>query len=309
MTQKSGTDQSDAWPALPYADWKDTLATLHMWSQIVGKIRLALAPPVNHTWHVALPVTARGLTTGSLPHGSRFFQIDLDFVAHACRIAVSDGREDEIALRPMAVADFHQALMSSLAELDLAVDIWPGPVEVIDPIRFDQDRTHASYDTDAATRFFRVLARADAVLKTFRGGFIGKSSPVHFFWGSFDLAVTRFSGRPAPVHPGGIPNLADHITRESYSHELFSAGWWPGGEAYPEPAFYAYAYPGPDGFGDARVPTGAFYHQDMGEFLLPWSVARAAPDAERAVLDFLEATYSAAADLGRWDRAALDRPR
>jgi hypothetical protein len=295
------------WPPLPFAEWRDTLMSVHMWSQIVGKIRLALAPPVNHGWHVTLPVTARGFTSGSLPHGSRFFQIDFDFVAHVCRIVVSDGREEEIPLRPMAVADFHEALMSRLAKLELAVDIWARPVEITDPIRFDEDRTHASYDAVAATRFVHALARADAVLKTFRGGFIGKSSPVHFFWGSFDLAVTRFSGRSAPEHPGGIPNLADRITREAYSHELFSAGWWPGNDMYPEPAFYAYAYPEPDGFGDARVPTGAFYHPELHEFLLPWESVCAAPEPERAVLDFLEAAYTAAADLGRWDRRALER--
>jgi hypothetical protein len=295
------------WPALPYADWRDTLETIHMWSQIVGKMRLALAPPVNHTWHVTLPVTARGLTTGSLPHGSRFFQVDFDFVAHVCRIVVSDGREKEIPLRPMTVADFHKDLTTRLAKLGLAVDIWTLPVEVADPIRFDEDRTHASYDPEAVTRFFHALARADAVLKTFRGGFIGKSSPVHFFWGSFDLAVTRFSGRSAPEHPGGIPNHSDSVTREAYSHELFSAGWWPGSDVYPEPAFYAYAYPEPDGFPDASVPTGALYHAGMRNFVLPWAVVRAATDPERAVLDFLETTYAAAADLGKWDRDALER--
>jgi hypothetical protein len=295
------------WPALSYTELRDTLMSMHMWSQIVGKIRLALVPPVNHTWHVTLPVTARGFTTGSLPHGSRFFEIEFDFVDHVCRIVVSDGGEEEIALRPMSVADFHEMLMSRLAKLDLSVRIWASPVEIADPIRFDEDHTHASYDEEGATRLFHALARADAVLKVFRGGFIGKSSPVHFFWGSFDLAVTRFSGRTAPEHPGGIPSLADRITREAYSHELFSAGWWPGNESYPEPAFYAYAYPEPDGFSDASVPTGGFYYPDLHEFLLPWSVVCAAQDPERTVLDFLEATYVAAADFGRWDRSALER--
>lgn len=305
---QSESKHEGAWPALPYDEWRDTLATLHMWLQIVGKIRLALAPPVNHGWHVTLPVTARGLTTGILPRGSRFFQIDFDFVAHACRIVVSDGGEEQIALRPMAVADFHEALTSRLTKLGLDVDIWDRPVEIQDPIRFDEDRSHASYDAAAVTRFFHALARADAVLRTFRGGFIGKSSPVHFFWGAPDLAVTRFSGRTAPEHPGGIPNLADRVTREAYSHELFSAGWWPGNDAYPEAAFYAYAYPEPDGFGDVDIgPDGAFYHPELGEFLLPWSVARAAPDPERAVLDFLETAYAGAADLGAWDRRALER--
>ena len=306
--ERARAEARSDWPALPYDAWRDTLATLHMWTQILGKIRLALAPPVNHGWHVTLPVTARGLTTGSLPHGARFFQIDFDLVAHVCDIVVSDGSEERIPLRPMSVAEFHETLAARLAALGLEVDIWTRPVEVEDPIRFDEDRSHASYDAEAVTRCFHALARAHAILKTFRGGFIGKSSPSHFFWGGFDLAVTRFSGRPAPQHPGGVPNLADRITREAYSHELFSAGWWPGNDAYREAAFYAYAYPEPDGFGDAPVlPDGAFYHPDLREFLLPWSVARAAPDPERTVLDFLEATYGAVADLGAWDRSALER--
>lgn len=297
-----------AWPALPYAEWRDTLETMHMWSQIAGKVRLALAPPVNHGWHVTLPLTARGFTTGPLPHGSRFFQVDFDFVAHACRIVVSDGGEEEIALRPMAVADFHAALTARLAKLDLEVRIWNRPVEVADPVPFHEDRIHASYDAGAATRFVHALARAAAVLQVFRGGFIGKSSPVHFFWGSFDLAVTRFSGRTAPEHPGGVPNLADRITREAYSHELFSAGWWPGSDAFPEPAFYAYAYPEPDGFRDARMPGDvAFYHPELREFLLPWERVRTAADPERTVLDFLDAAYDAAADRGAWDRQSLER--
>ena len=305
---QSESKHEGAWPALPYEAWRDTLATLHMWLQIVGKIQLAQAPPVNHGWHVTFAVTARGLTTGVLPHGSRFLQIDFDFVEHACRILVSDRGEERIALRPMAVADFYQALKSRLATLGLAVDIWEQPVEIQEPIRFDEDRSHASYDAAAVTRFFRALARADAMLRRFRGGFIGKSSPVHFFWGAPDLAVTRFSGRSAPEHPGGVPNLADRVTREAYSHELFSAGWWPGNDAYPEAAFYAYAYPEPDGFGAVDVrPDGAFYHPELREFLLPWSVARSAPDPERTVLDFLETAYVAAADLGAWDRSVLER--
>ena len=306
--QETGSEQQVAWPALSWDEWHDTLETLHMWSQVVGKIRLALAPPVNHGWHVTFQVTSRGLTTGTMAHDSRYFQIDFDLLTHACRIVVSDGHEEEIALRPMAVADFHEALMSSLARLGLEVDIWTRPVEVEDPIRFEQDHRHASYHAAAVTRCFQAMARADDVLRTFRGGFIGKSSPVHFFWGGFDLAVTRFSGRTAPEHPGGVPNLADRVTREAYSHELFSAGWWPGTEAYPEAAFYAYAYPEPAGFGEVpRLPEGAFYHPELREYLLPWSVARAAPDPEGIVLAFLETTYAAAADLGAWDRRALER--
>jgi hypothetical protein len=294
-------------PGLPYDEWRDTLETLHMWSQVVGKIQLALARPVNHWWHVAQPVTSRGLTTGPLPHGERTFQIDVDLVEHACRVVVSDGAAGQVALRPMAVAEFHDALMAELGALGLAVDFWRRPVEVEDAIRFDEDRSHSSYDAGQVTRFFHALAGADRILKRFRGEFIGKSSPVHFFWGSFDLAVTRFSGRTAPPHPGGIPNLADWVTREAYSHELFSAGWWPGNDAYPEPAFYAYAYPEPAGFADAPVPSGGAYHPELHEFLLPWPAAGEDSDvSSEAVLAFLRSAYSAAADLGRWDRQALE---
>ncbi len=253
-------------------------------------------------------VTSRGLTTGPLPHGARTFQIDLDLVEHVCRVVVSDGGERQVALRPMAVADFHDLLVADLDALGLHVDFWRRPSEVPDPIRFDQDRVHASYDADHVTRFFHALAGADRVLRRFRGEFIGKSSPVHFFWGAFDLAVTRFSGRPAPPHPGGIPNLADWVTREAYSHEVFSAGWWPGSDAYPAPAFYAYAYPEPAGFPEARVPSGAAYHPELREFLLPWpGVGEAADPSADAVVAFLRSAYSAAADLGGWDRGALER--
>jgi hypothetical protein len=293
---------------VPYGEWRDTLDTLHMWSQVIGKIQLALAPPVNHWWHVTQHVTARGLTTGSLPHGDRAFQIDLDLVKHVCQIAVSDGRERSVALRPMAVAEFHDTLIAELDALGLHVDFWRQPVEVLDPIRFDEDHVHRSYDADRVTRFFQALARVDNILRRFRGEFIGKSSPVHFFWGGFDLAVTRFSGRRAPPHPGGIPNLADWVTREAYSHEVFSAGWWPGSKAYPQPAFYAYAYPEPEGFAEAKVPSGAEYHAELREFVLPWPPMGGADDSEPdTVLSFLRAAYSAAADLGGWDRVALER--
>ncbi len=302
-------DNAAAWPALPLDEWRDTLDTLHMWTQVVGKIRLALAPPVNHWWHVVLEVSARGLTTTSMPLGSRFFQIDFDFLDHVVRIRASDGREGRVALRPMSVADFHAELMAELEALGLGVRIWRRPVEVADPIPFDRDHTHAAYDRDQVRRFFQALAAADRVLKRFRGEFIGKSSPSHFFWGGFDLAVTRFSGRTAPEHPGGIPNMADWVTREAYSHEVVSAGWWPGNDAYAEPAFYAYAYPEPEGFAAADVmPGDAFYHTDLREFLLPWDAVRSLPDPEAAILDFLRSTYTAAADLGGWDRAALERP-
>jgi hypothetical protein len=291
---------------LPYHEWRDTLDTIHMWTQVVGKIQLALAPPMNQWWHIAQHVTARGLTTGPLPHDERTLAIELDFVEHVCRLVVSDGDMARVPLKPMTVADFHDRLVAELNQRGLHVDFWRRPVEVLNPIPFDEDRVHRSYVADQVTRFFRAMSGADGVLRRFRGEFSGKSSPVHFFWGSFDLAVSRFSGRPAPPHPGGIPNLADHVTRSAYSHEVFSAGWWPGSEAYPQPAFYAYVYPEPEGFGEADVASGGTYHPDLREFLLPWPQSGGAgPDAE-GVLAFLRSAYSAAADLGRWDRGALE---
>jgi hypothetical protein len=291
---------------LPYHEWRDTLETLHMWTQIVGKIQLALAPPANHWWHIAQHVTARGLTTGPLPHGERTFEIELDFVEHACRLVVSDGDLARVPLEPMAVADFHDRLVAELDERGLHVDFWRQPVEVADPIAFDQDRVHRSYAPEWVTRFFRALSGADRILRRFRGEFTGKSSPVHFFWGSFDLAVSRFSGRPAPPHPGGIPNVADWVTREGYSHEVFSAGWWPGSEAFPQPAFYAYVYPEPDGFNEAPVPSGGAYHPDLREFVLPWPVSGGTEPDPDSVLAFLRSAYSAAADLGGWNRRQLE---
>lgn len=300
------SDRESRATGLPYPEWSDTLATLHMWTQIVGKIQLALAPPVNHWWHIAQHVTSRGLTTGPLPHGERTFQIDLDLVEHVCRIDVSDGGEGKVRLRPMSVADFHDALMAELDTLALDVDFWRRPVEVEEAIPFDQDRVHHAYDADRVTRFFYALAGADRILKRFRGEFNGKSSPVHFFWGSFDMALSRFSGRTAPPHPGGFPNLADWVTREAYSHELFSAGWWPGSEAYPRPAFYAYAYPEPDGLAEATVPAGASYHPDLREFVLPWPDPDGTDPDEDDVLAFLRAAYDATADLGVWNRGELE---
>lgn len=296
-------DLAAGWPPLPLDEWRETLATLHMWTQVVGKVRLALAPPMNHWWHVAFPVTSRGLTTTATPFGSRTFQIDFDFVEHVARITLSDGLEGAVALGPRSVADFHQALMAELRTLGLEIEIWTRPVEIADPIPFEQDHQHRAYDRERVERFWQVLQRADRVMQRFRGEFRGKSSPVHFFWGSFDLAVTRFSGRPAPEHPGGIPNLADRVTREGYSNELFNAGWWPGNEAYPEPAFFAYSYPAPEGFAEASVaPEDAFFHESLQEFLLPYDAVRRAPDPEQAVLRFLRSTYTAAAELGEWDR-------
>jgi hypothetical protein len=300
---------SDAWPALPLSEWQDTYATLHMWTQIVGKLRLAQSPWVNHSWHIALYVTARGLTTSPIPYGTRIFQVDFDFIAHQLLIQTSDGTGRTIALQPRSVAAFYEAIMQALRELDLQVHIHARPNEVDPAIPFPEDRTHAAYDPEYAQRFWRVLVQSDRVLKAFRARFIGKCSPVHFFWGSFDLAVTRFSGRPAPRHPGGVPNFPDWIAREAYSHEVSSCGFWPGGGPVPEPVYYAYAYPEPAGFAAASVePTGASYSAALREFILPYDAVRSARSPDDALLTFLESTYEAAADLGGWDRAALERP-
>ncbi|HSJ24102.1 MAG TPA: DUF5996 family protein [Longimicrobiales bacterium] len=294
---------------LPYPDWRDTLETLHMMTQVVGKIQLALAPPVNHWWHVAQHVSARGLRTEPLPHGDRTFDIELDLVDHVCRLMVSDGDVAHVPLESVAVAEFHDRLVAALDERGLHVDFWRQPVEVADPIAFDEDRVHRSYDATHVTRFFHVLSGADRILRRFRGEFLGKSSPVHFFWGSFDLAVSRFSGREAPPHPGGIPNLADHVTRTAYSHEVFSAGWWPGSEAYPMPAFYAYAYPEPAGFAEARVPSGGLYSRELSEFVLPWPQESDTDPVGEEVIAFLRSAYEAAAEFGDWDRLQLEPQR
>jgi len=300
-------ESSGAWPALPLADWQDTYATLHMWTQIVGKVRLALAPPINHWWQVTSYVTPRGLTTSAVPYGTRTFAIDFDFLDHALRITTSDGGIRTVPLRPQTVADFYAAVMDALRGLGLDVPIWSMPVEIEGPIPFERDLTHSAYDPDAAQRFWRVLVQTDRVLNVFRSRFLGKVSPVHFFWGAFDLAVTRFSGRPAPKH-GPTPNIADWVVQEAYSHEVSSLGFWPGGGPVPEPVFYAYAYPEPEGFKEAKVePAGAFYSQDLGEFLLPYEVVRAAPSPDDILLSFAQSTYEAAANAARWDRAALER--
>jgi hypothetical protein len=278
-----------------------------MWTQVVGKVRLALAPHVNHWWQVPLYVTSCGLTTSPVPYGKRTFQVDFDFLEHKLLIETSDGDARAMRLAPRTVADFYGEFMSSLRSLGLEVKIWTTPVEVANPVPFEKDETHASYQPEYANRFWRALVQADRVLQKFRSRFQGKCSPVHFFWGSFDLAVTRFSGRPAPPHPGA-PGVADSITREAYSHEVSSAGFWPGGDPLPEPIFYAYAYPEPEGFKDFAVrPAEAYYNADFREFVLPYEAARRAPDRDRALLDFLQSTYEAAADLGHWDRAALER--
>jgi hypothetical protein len=298
------------WPALPYGAWKDTCATLHLWTQIVGKVRLALTPWVNHSWHATLYVTARGLTTSPIPYERRVFQVDFDFLDHVLQIRTSDGTERRLPLGPRSVADFHDALFEALAELDIAVRIHGSPNEVPDPIPFREDREHASYDPDYAQRFWRALLQIDRVFQQFRTRYLGKASPVHLFWGSFDLAVTRFSGRRAPLHPGGVPNLPDPVTREAYSHEVSSAGFWPGGGGIDYPAFYSYAYPVPDGFAAAPVrPQAAFFHQQLGEFVLPYDAVRTADTPDAALLEFLQTTYEAAAETGGWDRAALDCPQ
>ena len=303
-----------AWPELRYHDWKDTQDALHRWTQVVGKVRVAEAPWLNHGWHSALYVTSRGLTTSPIPHGARTFSIDFDLLDHRLRIAADDGATREIPLEARSVASFHDEVLDALASMDLAVRIHGRPNEIPDAIPFAEDTDERPYDAAAVTRFFHALASTTRVLSEFRTGFIGKASPVHFFWGSFDLAVTRFSGRTAPPHPGGIPNLPDRITREAYSHEVSSAGFWPGGPGIEQAAFYSYAYPSPQGFGDATVsPAEAFFHAGLGEFVLPYDAVRAASSPERALMSFLESTYRAAADLGGWDRAALEcevgRPR
>jgi hypothetical protein len=295
------------WPELPYTAWRDTCATLQLWTQIVGKIRLSLTPWLNHSWQVTLYVTARGLTTTPINDGERALEIAFDFVDHVLRIDTSDGRQLKVPLRAQPVAELFTAIKAALAEAGVHVDIDETPNELVDPIRFSEDRVHAAYDADYAQRFWRVLLQCDRVFKLFRTGFIGKASPVHFFWGSFDFAVTRFSGRRAPLHPGGIPHLPDAVTREAYSHEVSSAGFWPGGGAIDYAAFYSYAYPTPDGFGKSRVrPAAAFFSQELGEFLLPYDAVRTAADPDALLLEFLQSTYEAAANLAGWDRAALE---
>ncbi|MDD5249031.1 MAG: DUF5996 family protein [Rhodocyclaceae bacterium] len=299
---------AELWPELPFAAWRDTCATLHLWTQIVGKIRRVQTPWVNHSWHVTLYVTARGLTTSPIPYGGRSFQIDFDFIAHRLLIHTSDGQARTMPLAPRSVADFYRELFAQLAALGLHVKIHTTPNEVVDAIPFERDEMHSSYDAEYAGRFWRALVQADRVFKRFRAGFVGKCSPVHFFWGSGDLAVTRFSGRPAPAHPGGVPHCPDWVTREAYSHEVSSCGFWPGGEALPEAVFYAYAYPAPPGFGAARVrPEAAAYNAALGEFILPYDAVRRAPSPDAMLLEFLADSYAAAADLGKWDRAALER--
>lgn len=306
MTPNPAREQSPL-PALPFAGWKDTLATVHMWTQIVGKVRLKLCPLVNHFWSVTFYLTARGMTTLPMPYQTGSIQgtveVRFDFIEHKLVLETNEGRVVTIDLQPMSVADFYETFMAALGELGVVVKIWTMPCEIQDPTPFEQDRVHASYDPEAVQKFWRILVWVDDVLKEFRSGFVGKVSPVHFFWGSFDLAVTRFSGRRAPERPG-----ADSITREAYSHEVSSAGFWPGGGDIAGPAFYSYAAPEPPGFAERKIrPPAAFYHPQMKEFLLTYDDVRTAPDPKTALMEFLRSTYDAAADLGHWDRKALER--
>ena len=304
----SAPSNADAWPDLPYAAWRDTRDTLHLWTQIVGKIRMAQTPWLNHSWHVTLYVTARGLTTSPIPYGARTLQIDFDFIDHVLWLRVSEGHFRQVMLKPQSVAEFYADVFIALAELGIAIRINEMPSEIVNPIRYSEDRMHASYDHEYANRFWRILAQCNRVFLQFRTAFLGKSSPVHFFWGGFDLAVTRFSGRRAPLHPGGVPHMPNVVAQEAYSHEVSSAGFWPGGgEPVEYPAFYSYSYPAADGFSSAQVrPPQALFHKELGEFILPYDAMRTAGDPERVLMDFLQSTYDAAADTGKWDRAALD---
>jgi hypothetical protein len=310
MTQpaSSGSPAVDQWPSLSFEEWKDTCATLHLWTQIVGKIRLVQTPWVNHSWHTTLYVTSRGLTTLPIPFGNMTFQIDFDFIDHKLLIQASDGGSRTLDLAPRSVADFYREVFARLAELELRIRINTTPNEVLDAIPFERDDRHVSYQAAQATRFWRALVQADRVFKQFRARFIGKCSPVHFFWGSFDLAVTRFSSRRAPEHPGGVPHLPDWVAREAYSHEVSSCGFWPGNEQMPQAVFYSYAYPEPDGFSTAKIgPAGAYYSAEMREFIFPYDEVRKAASPDDALLEFLQTTYAAAADLGKWNRAELER--
>ena len=296
------------WPDLTYASWRDTAATLQLWTQIVGKIRLSLTPWVNHGWQVPLYVTAHGLGTSPIPIGAEIFEIEFDFIGRRLVVRASTGDERALPLAPRTVADFYRALVDLLNGIGIVVSINETPNEIPDPIRFSQDRAHGAYDAAAARRFWRALVQIDRVLKLFRTGFVGKASPVHFFWGSFDLAVTRFSGRSAPLHPGGVPGLPDAVAREAYSHEVSSAGFWPGNDAFPRAAFYSYAYPEPAGFREKPVTAGAGYDATLGEFILPYSTVATSPEPDALLLDFLSTTYAAAAETGKWNRSALECP-
>ena len=304
MSTQAYRTERDLWPALPLEEWQETYHTLHMWTQIAGKVRLALSPLMNHWWEVPLYVNALGLTTSPIPYHGEIFEIQFDFVHHQLIIQTCQGLSRTIALKPRSVADFYREFMAALSSLDIAVKIWTTPVEVPNPIRFEQDSEHASYDADSVSRFWRILFLADTIFKEFRSSFLGKSSPVHFFWGSFDLAVTRFSGRRAPEREG-----ADPITREAYSHEVISAGFWPGSGDIRGAAFYCYSAPEPSGLAQYPIrPAGAFYHPGLREFLLMYDDVRGASSPKAALLDFLQSTYEAGANLAKWERQELERP-
>ena len=302
------TIDNEQWPSLPLEQWQDTYETLHLWSQIVGKIRLSQMPWINHSWHIPLYVSVRGLTTSLIPYGTRAFEIEFNFFDHRLDITSSNGDRHSFDLEPMSVATFYRKIAGGLAEMDIELSIWSFPVELPDPIQsFSDNETQTAYDADAVERFWRVLLQVHRVFTEFRSRFIGKVSPVHFFWGAFDLAVTRFSGRTAPKHPGGAPNCADWVMEEAYSHEVSSAGFWPGA-GLGEAAFYAYAYPSPDGFSEYPVrPETAYFHKDLGEFVLPYEAVRQADSPDEALLEFLQCTYEAAADLAGWERNELER--
>ena len=302
------TRTHSAWPEMPaYENWHETCTTLLLWSQIVGKVRLNLSPHINHYWGATLYVTTRGLTTSPIPYGVGSFAIDFDFIRHMLQISTSDGAERAFPLEPMTVADFYHKTMQALSELGISVSIYPCPVEVVEAIPFAEDTIHASYDASAVHRFWSVLVTVEQVFAEFRSRFVGKSSPVHLFWGALDLAVTRFSGRTAPKHPGGVPNCADYVMEEAYSHEESSAGFW-AGAGLGEAAFYSYAYPAPEGFSEwAVLPGSAYYNDKLGEFILPYSAVQVADDPRRDLLAFLQSTYEAAATLAKWDRKALER--
>jgi hypothetical protein len=306
----SNAEREDFWPGLPFAEWQATAETLQLWTQIVGKIRLALSPWINHSWHVTLYLTPRGLTTSPIPHRFHTFETDFDFISHELRIVKSDGQRRVLALTAQSVASFYRAVMEAMRELELEVRIDLLPNEIANPIRFDEDETHRSYDPEWANRFWRVLLQSDRVLKKFRSRFCGKCSPVHFFWGSFDLAVTRFSGRTAPPHPGGIPHLPDEVTREAYAQEVCSVGFWPGSNASPTPLYYSYAYPEPPGFAEAKVePAEASYYTPLHEFILPYDAVRTANSPDETLLAFAQNVYDAASRLAHWDRETLEEAK
>jgi hypothetical protein len=310
MAPEERTIVSSDWPDLAFSGWAETCATLHLWMQVVGKVRLAHAPMLNHWWQVPFYVTCRGLTTSPIPHHSRTFQIDFDFIDHVLKIQTSKGESDSMVLNPRTVADFHEEFMRRLRGLGLETRIWTMPVEIADAIPFEQDKEHASYDRDYVARFWRILVQVDRVLKQFRAQFLGKVSPVHFFWGSFDMAVTRFSGRRAPKMIGDSPHLGAWVMQEAYSHEVSSCGFWPGNGGFGKAAFYSYAYPEPRGFASAPVlPDRAFYDPKLRQFLLPYDAVRQAPLPDEPLIQFCESAYLAAAELGRWDRAEMERAR